>query len=458
MFGCSLIINKDEVLRESLEVILAAEGYNVLTACCAESALEIIENSPIDVVFCDLEIQGIDGFDLIPQIVRLIPGLPIILMSAHDSEDLASEAIRRGAFAYLANPFQTAKIRLTLGTAYERRQLRRKVALLERDISRCLGDQAIVAASDDMIALLELLERIAAYKSTILVTGERGTGKEVIARAIHSQSPRREAPFVAVQCGALPENLLESEIFGHGKGTFSGARRSRRGLFAEADGGSLFLDEISKLPASLQLKLVGAIQQEEIQSVGGAKSRKVDVRVMAATSRDLALEVREGRFREDLFDRLEAGRLEVPALRDRRQDLPLLVDHFLSRFRDQLGNDVRGVSDEALDLMLAYRWPGNVRELENMIERAMILTDGDTIEVSSLPATLRATAWDAALPDGELDEAEDFSLKRARQACEARTIRRALQRTGGNRTHAAKRLEISHRALLYKLKDYGIRD
>jgi len=458
VFGRILIVDDDEALRESLQLILSAEGYSVLCADCGESALAIIENSPVDVVLCDLRMPGIDGFELMPQIARLLPGVPIILMSAHGTQDLAVEAIQRGAYDYLAKPFQPAEIRLTLLKAHEREELHRKNTVLERDISRTLGERAIVAASDVMIALLELLERTSAYKSTILVTGESGTGKEVIARAVHAQSPRRDAPFVAVNCGAIPDNLLESELFGHVKGAFTGANRAHRGLFAAANQGSLFLDEIAEMPLGLQVKLLRAIQEEEIRPVGETKSTKIDVRVIAATSRNLELEISEGRFREDLFYRLNVVRLEVPPLRDRRQDIPLLVDHFLSRFRENLGKNVRGLSDEALDLLVHYRWPGNVRELENMIERAMILTDGETIEISALPPTILTTAPGEDRSNGEVEEDEDFSLKRARQAFEAKLIRRALERTGGNRTHAAKLLEISHRALLYKLKDYGIRD
>ena len=254
MFGRILIVDDDEAHRESLTLLLSDEGYSVLNSDCGESALEVIEHASVDVVLCDLRMPGIDGFDLMPQIARRLPGVPIILMSAHGTQDLAVEAIKRGAYDYLSKPFQPSEIRLTLLKAHEREELRLKNALLERDMSRTIGDRAIVAASDGMIALLELLERTAAYKSTILVTGESGSGKEVIARAIHSQSPRREAPFVAVNCGAIPENLLESELFGHVKGAFTGASRSHRGLFAEANKGSLFLDEIGEMPVGLQVK------------------------------------------------------------------------------------------------------------------------------------------------------------------------------------------------------------
>jgi len=458
VFDRILIVDDDEALRESLELLLSSEGYGVLSADCGQAALELIEQAPVEAVLCDIRMPGIDGFDLMPQISRLLPGVPIILMSAHGTEDLAVEAIQRGAYDYLAKPFQPAEIRLTLLKAHEREALRRKNDLLERDMSRSVGERAIVAASDSMIALLELLERTAAYKSTVLVTGESGTGKEVIARAIHAQSPRRNECFVAINCGAIPENLLESELFGHVKGAFTGASRAKRGLFAEANKGTLFLDEIAELPSTLQVKLLRAIQEEEIRPVGDTKSQEIDVRVIAATARDLELEMAEGRFREDLFYRLNVVRLEVPALRDRRQDVPLLVDHFLGRLREELGKDVRSVSDEALDLLVAYQWPGNVRELENMIERAMILSDGDCIEVAALPPSIGSSVKGRPASSARSDPNESFSLKPARHAFEAQLIRRALERTDGNRTHAAKLLEISHRALLYKIKDYGLRD
>jgi len=460
MFRNVLVVDDDAALRDSLELLLAAEGYSVRSAPDGRSALELLEAMPADVILCDLRMPGLDGFELMPQIARLWPGVPIVLMSAHGTEDLAIEAMQRGAYDYLAKPFQPAEIRLTLRKAAEREALRRQNLLLQRDMMQSVGERAIVAASDEMIALLELLERTAPYKSTVLVTGKSSKGKEVIARAIHAQSPRRDAPFVAVNCGAIPENLLESELFGHVKGAFTGASRAHRGLFAEAHQGTLFLDEIAELPTALQVKLLRAIQEEEIRPVGDAKSQAIDVRVIAATARDLARELAEGRFREDLFYRLNVVRLEVPALRARRKDIPLLVDHFLGRFREQLSKPVRRVADPALELLCAYAWPGNVRELENVIERAVILTDGDAIEVAALPQALQSARPAGAGPSGPraANATDDLSMKRARQVFEADLIRRALARTGGNRTHAAKLLEISHRALLYKLKDYGIRD
>jgi len=453
VFERILIVDDDDGLRESLEMVLASEGYELVTAADGEQALERLENSAVDVILCDLRMPGIDGFDLIPQMARRLPGVPIILMSAHGTSDLAIEAMQRGAYDYLAKPFQPSEVLLTLRKAHERERLRRANELLQREVNRAVGERPIVAASEPMIELLELLERTAAFKSTALLTGESGTGKEVLARAIHAQSPRRNEPFVAVNCGAIPEHLLESELFGHAKGAFTGADRARRGLFAEASRGSIFLDEIGELPLALQVKLLRVLQEEEIRPVGEAKPTNIDVRVIAATARDLEAEIEAGRFREDLFYRLNVVRLHVPTLRERQQDIPLLVDHFLGRFRETLGKPVRSIADEALDRLMYYAWPGNVRELENVIERAVILCDQERITLKDLPSNVVSGAKGA-----EPDNGTDFSLKRARRAFEAQMIKRALRSTQGNRTHAARLLEISHRALLYKIKDFGIRD
>jgi two-component system response regulator AtoC len=448
-----LIIYDDPALRESLELVLSAEGFQVVSVEDAAAALSRVEVTPFEVILCDLRMRGMDGMQLLPQLVRRLPGSTVIMMSAYGTEDLAIEAMNRGAYDYLAKPFAPSEVLLTIRKAHEREKLRRANQLLRRDVQRVTGDRPIVATSEAMIELLETMERAAAFKSTVLITGESGTGKEVLARAIHAQSPRRNDAFVAVNCGAIPEALLESELFGHAKGAFTGADRTRRGLFAEADGGTLFLDEVGELPTALQVKLLRVLQEEEVRPIGDTKARAVDVRVIAATSRDLEAEVAEGRFREDLFYRLNVMRLEVPPLRERPRDIPLLVDHFLAHFRKTLGRAVRTLSDDALERLLAYRWPGNVRELENVIERAIILADGDTVTLRELPQNV-VSPEDPAQGRG----LQDFSLKRARRSVEVDVIQRALRATGGNRTHAARLLGISHRALLYKIKDYGLRN
>jgi two-component system response regulator AtoC len=374
------------------------------------------------------------------------------MMSAYGTDELALEAIQLGACDYLAKPFQPAEAAFTLRKTRERERLRRENRRLRRDVDRVIGDRPIVATSEPMIELLELMERAAAYKTTVLIMGESGTGKEVLARAVHSQSPRREAPFIAVNCGAIPETLLESQLFGHARGAFTGANRAHRGLVAEADGGTLFLDEIGELPQPLQVKLLRVLQEEEVLPLGENRPRKVDVRVIAATSRDLEREVQDGTFRKDLFYRLDVVRLSVPPLRERPKDIPLLLDHFLERYAKQLGKSVRGISDAGLECLVRYAWPGNVRELENVIERAVIVTENELIGPRELPSNL-------VMPGHPRDGSRpDLSLKRARRQAETETIQRALRATDGNRTHAAQLLEISHRALLYKLKEYEIKD
>ncbi len=448
-----LIVDDDDALRESLEMILASEGYGVTTACSGDQALARVEEVPVDIVLCDVRMPGLDGFELLPQIARKLPGVPVVMMSAYGSEDLAIEAMKLGAYDYVAKPFQPSEILLTLRKAMERERLRRANEQLQRDVERAVGERPIVAASAVMIELLELVERTAAYKTTALLTGESGTGKEVLARAIHGQSPRRAEPFIAVNCGAIPEPLLESELFGHAKGAFTGANRARRGLFAEADGGTLFLDEIAELPQSLQVKLLRVLQEEEVRPVGESKPVEIDVRVIAATSRDLEAMIEEGTFREDLYYRLNVMRLEIPALRERREDISLLCDHFLAHYRDSLGKAVRSIADDALDRLIHYDWPGNVRELQNVIERSVILADGERLGLEHLPSNIVQ-----AKTTGEGSDSRFFAMKAARRRFEIDLIRRALKETDGNRTHAAKLLEISHRALLYKIKEYGIRD
>jgi len=445
-----LVADDDDALRESLELVLAAEGYEVLTARDGAAALALVETQPVDVVLCDLRMPGMDGLELLPQLARKLPGVPVLLMSAYGSSDLAVEALRRGAYDYLAKPFQPSEVLLTLRKAREREKLRRANQILQRDVQRAVGERPIVAASASMIQVLELVERAAEFKATVLLQGESGTGKEVLARAVHAQSPRRDDAFVAVNCAAIPETLLESELFGHAKGAFTGADRARRGLFSEADGGTLFLDEIGELPLALQAKLLRVLQEEEVRPVGESKPRRVDVRVIAATARVLEDEVSAGRFREDLFYRLDVVRVNVPPLRERREDIPLLVDHFLGRSLESLGKAVRSVDDDALERLLAPEWPGNARELENVLERAVILARGERLTMADLPPNLVSAR-------GERRGAgRDLSLRRARRAVEARLIGEALDATGGNRTHAARLLGISHRALLYKLKEYGL--
>ncbi|MGC4066983.1 MAG: sigma-54 dependent transcriptional regulator [Polyangiaceae bacterium] len=374
-------------------------------------------------------------------------------MSAYGNVELAIEAMQAGAYDYLQKPFKPEEVVLLLRKAEERETLRREVRVLKEEIRKEHLFENILAKSPKMVAVFRTIAKVAEYKTTALIAGESGVGKELVARAIHGRS-KRTGPFVAVNCGAIPENLLESELFGHKKGAFTDATADRRGLFEEAHGGTLFLDEIGELPMQLQVKLLRVLEDERIRRLGEARDLQVDVRILAATHRDLAAEVKAERFREDLYYRLNVLTILVPPLRERREDIPLLVEHFMTRNNARLGTQIRGADSEARRLLYEYAWPGNVRELENTIERAMVLCDAETLSPADLPDRLR----EAQDPIKNVLSSNELSIKKTVRIVENVLIRRALQRTRGNRTRAAELLEISHRALLYKLKDYDITD
>jgi two-component system response regulator AtoC len=375
-------------------------------------------------------------------------------MSAYGSVDLALEAMKAGAYDYVGKPFKPDEIVLVLRKAEERESLRRENRALKEQIQKESQFESILAKSAAMAEIFRTITKIADFKTTVLIQGESGVGKELVARAVHARSTRKSHAFVPINCGAIPENLLESELFGHRKGAFTDAHSDRRGLFEEADGGTLFLDEIGELPLNLQVKLLRALQEESIRRLGDSKDIKVDVRIITATHRDLAAETKAGRFREDLFYRINVLPIVIPPLRARREDINLLIDHFLVRNNARLGTQIRALTADSRKLLLEYAWPGNVRELENTIERAMVLCDGDVIDGHDLPERLR----DALDPVQVQLASGELSVKKTTAAIEEILIRRALQKTRGNRTRAAELLEISHRALLYKIKDYKISD
>ena len=448
-----LIVDADDAQRDKLELGLAEAQYEAIGAASGEAALAWLETTSVDLVLCEFGVPGLDGLDLLPQIRQRSPGAAIFLMARAAPEVLAKEVKRRGAYDYIELPIAPDELEFKLHRAREREGLRRHNALLKRDALRVLGHRPIVAASPRMIEVLELMERAASFKAASLLIGERGTGKEVLARAIHAQSPRRSLPFVAADCATRDPVRLAGELFGHSQGALGGAERARAGLFIEGDGGTLYLDEVGELSETLQESLLRVIREEEVQPLGDAKLRKVDVRIIAATSRDLEADVRAGRFREDLFGRLCAMQLTIPSLRERREDIPLLVDHFIARSRDAVGRPRLRITDDALEQLAVYPWPGNVRELENVVQRAILLADSDRITLRQLPAEVVA-----ARTGGSEVASKAFSLKQARRSAEAEMIERALSATGGNRTHAARLLGISHRALLYKIKDYRVRN
>jgi two-component system response regulator AtoC len=376
----------------------------------------------------------------------------VIMMSAYGDDDDALAAIKRGAYDFIQKPFRADQVLLVVSKAIEREGLRQQVMQLHEELAALRAPSGIVGHSEALQQAIAIARKVARHPSTVLITGESGSGKELIASLIHEAGPRARAPFVAVNCGAIPEQLLESELFGHARGAFTGAVDDRQGLFEEADGGTLFLDEIGELPVALQVKLLRALQEGEVRPVGDNMPRAVDVRVVAATSRDLETEVRAGRFRADLFYRVNVVRIPLPPLRERREDIPDLVRHFIGVFNKRLGLAIAGVTPAAMRLLMDHAWPGNVRELENVIERAMVLTDDPQIDAEHLPQTVRLPGNAAALADDDLD----LSVKRRTEVLERTLIQRALRQTGGNRTRAARLLELSHRALLYKIKEYGL--
>jgi len=449
-----LVVDDEENIRLVLRTLLKKQGYDVEVADGGESALKALESFDPDVILTDVRMPRMGGLDLLATLKAKQHPATVIVMSAYGNVDLAIEAIKAGAYDYVSKPFKPDEIVLALRKAEERETLRRENRALREQIQKDNQYESILAKSREMLEIFRTISKIADFKTTVLVTGESGTGKELVARAIHARSSRKGQPFVAINCGAIPENLLESELFGHRKGAFTDASSDRRGLFEEATGGTLFLDEIGELPQNLQVKLLRVLQEETIRRVGESKDVKVDVRIIAATHRDLTADVKAGRFREDLFYRIHVLSIHIPPLRDRREDVNLLIDHFVTRNNARLGTNIRGMSPEVRRLLLEYAWPGNVRELENTIERAMVLADSDIIQDGDLPERIR----DALDPVGVQLASGELSIKKTTAAIEQILIRRALQKTKGNRTRAADLLEISHRALLYKIKDYLITD
>ncbi len=449
-----LIIDDEEGVRTSFSLLLAGEDFAVEAAADADQALQLCAKQTFDVILCDVRMPGRDGLSLLPELRTTHPDAIVLMMSAFDAVDQALEAVRKGADDYLAKPFQLEELLLAIRKSEERERLRRENRRLRRELTVGREAPTMVVVSDYMHEVWELIERAAEFSTTVLITGESGSGKEVVARCIHERCERAEHPFLAVNCGAIPESLIESELFGHARGAFTGAEAARAGLFREADGGTLFLDEIGELPAQMQVKLLRVLQEQEVHPIGEPRPVSLNVRIIAATARNLAGEVAAGRFRDDLYYRLNVLNIQVPPLRERSEDIPLLADHLLRDLSRRIGKQVEPFSREVLELLCGYDWPGNVRELENTLERALILARGRSLTPDLFPfADQVKTEPDATGPILNLD---DLSIKRQTRALEKRLICRALDHTGGNRTQAARILEISPRALQYKLKEYGV--
>ena len=448
-----LIIDDEPGLRQTVSLILADEGYEVHTASDGEEGLaRALEVQP-DIILCDVRMPRLTGLEFLEKYRGANGTGMVIVMTAYGGMEMAIQAMKKGAYDYIQKPFSPDQLVLALKKAEERETLRREVTRLREEVGIDRRYRQIVAKSPAMTKALEVAAKVAKHTSPVLITGESGTGKELVARLIHDESERSRGAFIPVNCGAIPENLLESELFGYTRGAFTGADRDKPGLFEAASGGTLLLDEIGDMPVTLQVKLLRVLQESEIRRLGDTRARSVDVRLVAATNKDLEEEVRLGDFRRDLFYRIAVVPIHLVPLRQRRDEIPLLVNHFIEQYNRKLKLDMRGIESDAMRLLLEYPWPGNVRELENTIERAMVLSDGPKIMVDDLPANVAnpIVALDSPdLPDDEL------SVKKHSAILERRLIKQALERTGGNKTRAADLLELSSRALLYKIREYGL--
>ncbi|MFY3742903.1 sigma-54-dependent transcriptional regulator [Anaeromyxobacter sp. Red801] len=448
-----LVADDEQSMRELLEILLRKEGHEVATVADAGAAISRAAQGDLDLVITDLRLGRDSGLDVLRAVKEHAPASEVVMVTAFATTENAIQAMKLGAYDYVLKPFKVDELKLVVAKALEHRALVAENRVLRRSMG-APREHELIGRSPAMQELRELIEKVAPGRSTILISGESGTGKEVVARAIHLRGGRHDQPFVAINCGAIPEGLIESELFGHEKGSFTGASEARQGLFEVAASGTLFLDEVGELPPAAQVRLLRALQERRIRRVGGTRDLPVAARIVAATNRELADEVEAGRFREDLFYRLNVIQLRVPPLRERRADVPLFLEHYLARFAAELGRPVPSISPEAERILLAHDWPGNVRELANVLERAVTLSGGPIIEAAALPPKMRGSAPAAAgatvLPETGLD------LQAHLDAIERAILEQALARTGGVKSEAARLLSLTFRSLRYRLAKYGI--
>jgi DNA-binding NtrC family response regulator len=446
---CILVVDDEPAQLELLSGFLTKQGFETVLAESAEKALAIFRRAAVDLVVTDQKMPDMSGLDLVKAMRAINPEASVIVITAYGTVDTAVAAIKSGAADYLTKPVNLDELLYRVEQVRERHRLLTENRELREALQTHRRIDGVIGEGGRMLEVFSLVRRVASSEATVLIRGESGTGKELIAKAIHYGSPRASGPMIRVNCAALPETLLESELFGHEKGAFTGAFAARKGRFELADGGTLFLDEIGDLPLPLQAKLLRVLQEKEFERLGSSKPVRVNVRILAATHRDLEALLKAGQFREDLYYRLNVVTITLPALRERREDLPLLMDHFLRRFAEKNKKIIRGFTQEAREMLLRYDYPGNVRELENIIERAVVLTRDDVIGRADLPLTTHNV---------EGEENEQASLPAVVEGVERRMIREALARSGGIQTRAAELLGISERALRYKLNKYGLYD
>ena len=449
-----LVVDDELSMREFLSILLEREGYHVSTAASAEEALRLMESSLFDLVLSDVNMPGLNGIELLTRIKKRSPETGVLMITAFSASEQAVEAMKLGAYDYIAKPFKIEEIKQLVLNALEKQGLKRENTILKKDVHARDGFCGIIGKSQKMRELFDMIQKVAGSPSSVLVLGESGTGKELAARAVHNCSPRKKKPFVAVNCGAIPENLIESELFGHKKGSFTGAVCDRPGLFEQAEGGTLFLDEIGELPLLLQTKLLRVLQEREFKRVGCAQTRKADVRIICASNRDLEAQIRENSFREDLFYRINVVQLLMPPLRERIEDIPLLVEYFCGKYGSGKQNTPVSVTSGALKILMNYSFPGNIRELENSIERSLII-DSDLISENSLPKQILAGKTSSMPTDIEIPEG-GMLLEPLLEEIEKKYLLKALEITGGAKKKAGELLGMSFRSFRYRLAKFGL--
>ncbi len=448
-----LIIDDDSGLRKSLSLILTDAGYEVVQAEDGEIGLATARAQRPDIILCDVRMPKLGGLEFLEAYREEGGDALILVMTAYGGLDLALEAMKKGAYDYIPKPFGSDDVLLIVRKAEERERLRLEVGRLRREVRADARFGEMVVGSPAMRRAMEVVLKVAPYDSSVLITGASGTGKELVARMLHRESSRAHATFIPINCGGVPEQLLESEFFGFLKGAFTGANRDKQGLFEAAHGGTFFLDEVGELPGALQVKLLRVLQEGEVRRIGATETTHVDVRVISATNKDLEEAVEKGEFRKDLYYRLAVVPIHLPPLRSRKEEIPQLAVHLLERCSGRLDVHVDGIDPKAMEVLLAYSWPGNIRELENVMERALVLTDDPVITVADLPETVRRPSPEGP---GIGVDGDDLSVKRHGARLERHLIQLALDRTGGNKTQAADLLELSPRALRYKIQEYGV--
>jgi two-component system response regulator HydG len=446
-----LVVDDDPAHRTMLRTLLTGWGYSISEADDGATAIEKVHEQAFDLILMDIRMIKVSGLEALNEIKAFNPAIPVIIMTAYSSVETAVEALKSGAYDYLTKPLDFDELRLAMERAMDHRQLREENRLLRESLGNHFDRQNIIGRSPTMVRLLETVAQVAPSEATVLITGESGTGKEMIAGAIHFNSPRKDGPFVKLNCAAITETLLESELFGHEKGAFTGAHKRKEGRFRQAHGGSIFLDEISEMSLAMQVKLLRVLQEREITRVGGEEVIQVDVRLIAATNKDLLQEIETGRFREDLFYRLNVVTLNMPPLRDRREDIPLLAKHFLEIFSEKNRKQIKGFTPQAMDQLLRYDWPGNVRELMNAVERGVVLSSSEYLDEEELPLVLKDK-----ITEGEERPKEAIPGDLPLEEVEKASILKTLELTGGNKSEAARRLGITRRTLHKKLKKYGV--